>query len=275
MLSTAENCEHTIHPLTGRAPGGVRLPAVTALGIQLMATLLTGLAAIVWARLALPALPVLVWAMAQGAVAALLARAAAMARWWLVIHFVFAPTMALALAITLPPWTFLVGFCALFVVHGATYRTQVPTHLSRKDVIAAVAAQLPRQPGFRCVDLGSGFGGVLSAFAKLRSDGDYHGVEAALLPFGVAWLRGRLNGYRLRWGSLWQVALVDYDVVYVYLSPAAMPRLWQKVRSEMRPGTLLISNSFAIPGVPPTQTLRIDGRAEAQVYLWRIGQTAC
>jgi hypothetical protein len=39
-----------------------------------------------------------------------------------------------------------------------------------------------------------------------------------------------------------------HNVVYAFLSPAPMAALWEKVRQEMPPGSLFISNSFAVPG---------------------------
>jgi hypothetical protein len=45
--------------------------------------------------------------------------------------------------------------------------------------------------------------------------------------------------------------LSDYDVVFAFLSPAAMPALWRKASAEMRPGTLLLSYEFSIPGTTP------------------------
>lgn len=245
-------------------------PAIRALFVQLLAgASIIGLS-LVWSILLLPALPLVVWAMIQAALATMLAYHFSMARWWLAIHMVFLPGLVMTLFMSWPPWLFLAGFILLFLVHGATYRTQVPTHLSRRAVVESLTNLLPAQSGFRCIDLGCGFGGVLSALAQRRKDGEYHGIEGAILPFAMSWIRGRLAGYEVSWGDLWRVDLGVYDVVYVYLSPAVMPGLWTKVRREMRPGSLLISNSFPIPGVTPTQTISLS--SGTNVYLWRVSQ---
>ena len=75
---------------------------------------------------------------------------------------------------------------------------------------------------------------------------------------------------RVTWGDFQNLDLVCYDVVYAYLSPAAMPGLWVKASREMRAGSLLISNSFAVPGVPPAFTLATGARAGAMLLLWRM-----
>jgi hypothetical protein len=261
--------------LRGSGADARRLPAITALLIQCAAT--AGVAALAGtcAVLDFPTLPGMAWLCLQAALAAALAWHRSMARWWIAIHLCFLPLLLLALALHLPPWLFPAGFFALMLIHGPTYRTQVPTHLSRHAAIAAAADLMPAQAGFRCLDLGCGFGGVLSALAKLRSDGRYHGVEGALLPFAISWARGRLLGYGVDWGDLWKTDLASYDVVYAYLSPACMQRLWTKALHEMRPGSLLISNGFAIPGVAPALSIAVAGRPKAMIHLWRIGEAAC
>jgi hypothetical protein len=56
--------------------------------------------------------------------------------------------------------------------------------------------------------------------------------------------------------------------VFAYLSPAAMPALWQKARREMRPGSLLLSHEFPIPGKEADLVLRPQGGAA--LYGWRL-----
>ena len=48
-----------------------------------------------------------------------------------------------------------------------------------------------------------------------------------------------------------------------------MPRLWEKVRREMRPGSLFISNSFDVPGFPPDETVELHDLSRARLLVWR------
>jgi hypothetical protein len=48
-----------------------------------------------------------------------------------------------------------------------------------------------------------------------------------------------------------------------------MAKLWDKVRREMRPGTLFVSNSFAVPGNEPDRVVPLDG-AGSGLYVWRL-----
>ena len=134
-----------------------------------------------------------------------------------------------------------------------------------------VANLLPRGGGFRLLDLGCGTGSFLTDVARVRPDGRYSGIEMAPLPYLLGGLRayGRRN-MRVLWGDFWRLDLSSYDVVYAYLSPAPMGRLWEKARAEMRPGSLFISNDFCVPGVAPTQTIRVGDRMHSTIYVWTM-----
>ena len=250
-------------------------------------------------------LPTLMFAALCGVLAALFSRIAGLARWWLLIQFLFIPALVLMLSLKLPPNFFLFAFLILLVVYWSTFRTQVPLYLSSRRIWQAMELLLPApakdnvaaektcaedtncsgnspfrpltesesQHHFTFMDLGSGIGGVLTHLAGVRPDGRYYGVEAAPLPFLWSWLRIRLGGYRnceVKWGSLWDCDLAEYDVVFAYLSPVPMDELWQKARREMRSGTVFISNTFAVADHPPQQTFTVDDLHHSTLYIWHM-----
>ena len=221
-------------------------------------------------------LPTLMFAALCGVLAALFSRIAGLARWWLLIQFLFIPALVLMLSLKLPPNFFLFAFLILLVVYWSTFRTQVPLYLSSRRIWQAMELLLPApasDKNFTLMDLGSGIGGVLTNLAGVRPDGRYYGVEAAPLPFLWSWLRIRLGGYRnceVKWGSLWDCDLAEYDVVFAYLSPVPMDELWQKARREMRSGTVFISNTFAVADHPPQQTFTVDDLHHSTLYIWHM-----
>ncbi|MDP3440867.1 MAG: class I SAM-dependent methyltransferase, partial [Azonexus sp.] len=73
-----------------------------------------------------------------------------------------------------------------------------------------------------------------------------------------------------RWEDMWQVRLDDFDVVYAFLSPAPMPRLWEKIQAEMKPGSLFISNSFPVPGVVPSHIIEVECTPPRPLYCYKI-----
>ncbi|MFZ3018764.1 MAG: class I SAM-dependent methyltransferase [Gallionella sp.] len=243
-------------------------PAVTALLLQFAAVLLAALS------MRVAPLPPLGFALLCGTYAAAFSHFAGQARWWLYIQFLFAPALVLMLAFDIPSELFLAAFLVLLVVYWSTFRTQVPLYLSSNKVWRALEDFLPQHgTGFRFVDLGSGLGGVLTHLSGVRPDGQYTGVESAPLPFLWSWLRIRFGGHRqcaVHWGSLWDCDLSQYDVVFAYLSPVPMKRLWHKARAEMRPGSVFISSTFAVPEQAPHEAVQVDDLHRATLLVWRM-----
>lgn len=212
----------------------------------------------------------LVLVASQAIVAGVTARMLGMPARWVAINLVFAPALVGALQLDVNPLAYATGFLALLAIFGtATFVTRVPLFLSGKRALARLEPWLPREP-FSMLDLGAGTGRVLRFVARRRSNAALNGVEIAPLPFVVAWLRGLWGGYRVSFDNFWNCDLSGYDVVFAYLSPAPMERLWDKVRTEMRTGSLFISNSFVVPGVPPTSVVRYGRARGAVLYIWRL-----
>lgn len=218
----------------------------------------------------------LLFALLCGLLAAAFSFLSGLAKWWLLIQLLFVPALVLMLQVELPPNFFLGAFLTLLLVYWSAFRSQVPLYLSSNKVWRAIECLLPAtttNPGFTFVDLGSGLGGVLTHLAKVRPDGLYTGVEVAPLPFFWSWLRTRLGGYRncrMHWGSLWDCDLSQYDVVFAYLSPVPMEKLWHKARAEMRPGTLFISSTFAVPDQLPHEAVQVDDLHHSTLLIWRM-----
>lgn len=211
-----------------------------------------------------------------GLLAAMFSFFSGLAQWWLLIQLLFAPTLVLMLAVELPPNLFLGAFLILLFTYWSTFRTQVPLYLSSNKVWHAMERLLPSErtdSGFAFLDLGSGLGGALTHFAKVRPDGLFVGVETAPLPFLWSWMRIRLSGHdncRVHWGNLWDCDLSQYDVVFAYLSPVPMEKLWQKAHAEMRPGSLFISSTFAVPDKSPHETVLVDDSHRSTLFIWRM-----
>jgi SAM-dependent methyltransferase len=211
----------------------------------------------------------IVAAVLQGMVAALLTWRRGLATWWRAIQFLFPVSLLGAGMLDLPPALFLVVFLFLLGLYWSTFRTQVPFYPSGPTAWKAVAALLPAGRPVRLIDIGSGLGGLVLDLARRRPDSQFTGIELAPLPWLVSRLRARLTRSSASFirGDYEALDFGQYDLVFAYLSPAAMPALWNKASREMKPGTMLISYEFNIPAKPAHKTIDATPFGPA-LYVW-------
>jgi SAM-dependent methyltransferase len=247
-----------------------RAPAVQALLIQCAALAPCWLAVVMLSSMHVE-VTLGAAALLQGALAAALSWWRKLAPWWLAIELLFPLALLAGAGLHLPPGLFLAGFVVLLLIYGSTFRTQVPYYPSGKRAWDAVAGLLPAGRPVCLVDIGSGLGGLVLDLARRRPESTFAGIELAPLPWLVSALRARLAGNKVRFvrGDYEQLDLGAYDVVFAYLSPAAMAALWRKAGAEMRPGSLLLSYEFAIPAKEPDLTIVPTGPGPA-LYGWHF-----
>jgi len=240
----------------------LRAPTIQALIIQCASFVLTIFAIRGIVVLADMQVNIVVAAFMQGTIAAAIAFWRRLAPWWLPIQFVFPGALLAMHSLALPPEIFLALFILLLGLYWTTYRTQVPFYPSGPAAWEAVAGLLPIDRPVRFIDIGSGLGGLVLNLSASRPESTISGIELAPLPWLASWVRAFIAGSRgcfIR-GDYTHLDFAQYDVVFAYLSPAAMPALWEKSSTEMRAGCLLLSYEFFIPGVaadvivtPPAQ----------------------
>ncbi|MEW5782357.1 MAG: class I SAM-dependent methyltransferase [Pseudomonadota bacterium] len=212
-------------------------------------------------------IPLLI-ALLQGGLAAMIALKLRAPRWWIPIHLGFMPLGVIVHGLDIAPGWFLAAFVLLLLVFWRTDASRVPLYLTNRTTAQTLLGLLPATP-CRILDLGCGDGGLLKTLALARPDCLFTGIEHAPLPWLVARLRcaGLPNVTILR-RDFWNVSLGGHAVVYAFLSPAPMPRLWAKAHREMSPGALLISNSFAVPGQPADATIEVADRRNTRLFLY-------
>ena len=190
--------------------------------------------------------------------------------WWIALHLVFSPALVALHGLGLAPGWYLAAFVALALVFGNPVRTRVPLFLSHRATIEALAPLLPPDRPFRFLDVGSGTGRVVVALARAFPQGEFTGVEQAILPHLLARWRGRgLPNLNLRRADAFALSWAGYDVLYAFLSPVPMPALWHKACEELSPGALVCSNEFPIPGIEPQARVLPQGTTRP-LWLYRV-----
>lgn len=250
------------------APAGGLPPLLVAIVAQLLALALVLLLPGAMAQLGLPLMGI---ALMQGTLAAGFGHLLRLPLWWLPINLMFLPaTLVLLNSGVMPQW-YSAAFAVLALLFWTTFRTRVPLYLSSAQACARLLDLVPDRGAARVLDLGCGFGGLLVRGARARPNASFVGVELAPLPTLAAWwrLRGMRNARVIR-EDLWKHDLAQYDFVYAFLSPLVMQALWHKARAEMKPGSVLVSNSFAVEGVQPDAIIPLSGRNSHALYLWRL-----
>jgi len=244
------------------------LATLKAIAAQLLAWVLAGAGCLALGQPLAPSLPL---AAAQGVLAAGIGALLRAERWWIAIHLVFSPALVAALRLDLPPAFPLAVLAGLTFVFWTTFRGEVPLFLSSHAAADALLGLLPHRDGLQVIDLGAGTGGLLRRLARARPDAQFTGIEHAPLPYLAARFNARgLHNLAIRRSDLWRESLGGTDVVYVFLSPRVMPRLWDKARAEMRPGTLLVSSSFPVPNAAPERALEVADRRGTRLYCYRM-----
>ncbi len=248
-----------------------RHPLLVAAGCQLGAAALAGAVALAWAALTGVAAPASALVLGTGLAAAAMGWRSALPGWWLGILAAFVPALYWGQGLGLDPVVYLGALLLCLLLLGNSVFERVPLYLSSAAVWNALGSLLPEGGRGRVLDLGCGPGGGLARLARDAPGFTVEGVETSPIPWLIArWRTRRLANSRVRFQNLWSRDLGGYDLVYAYLSPAPMARLWAKARAEMRPGSLLVSNGFRVPGVRPWRVLDLaDGRG-TRLYLWRM-----
>jgi len=169
-------------------------------------------------------------------------------------------------------WIPLVALLLLFILFLPTMLSGVPYYPSSKQAYQIVLDHLPEEKHFKFIDLGCGFAGMLVFLSRRRPLGTFVGIEISPLAYllsRASALIHRSTNLKIKYHSLWAVDLKEYDVVYAFLSPLVMEKLWEKVQSEMRPGSIFISNSFETPG-QPEKIYQLEDDKKCRVLLYRI-----
>jgi hypothetical protein len=66
------------------------------------------------------------------------------------------------------------------------------------------------------------------------------------------------NNIKIRRENFWEADLSGADVVFCYLYPDVMKKLAAKFTVDLKPGTVVVSSNFSLPGFVPSKIIRLE-----------------
>ena len=142
-----------------------------------------------------------------------------------------------------------------------------PTRHNIADAMLALARVGPDDVVY---DLGSGDGRIpIIAAQKYGARGVGVEINGRLVELSWENANQGLVADRVKFivGDLFKADISAATVVTLYLTASTNSQLEPKLRSELKPGTRIVSHDFLIGNWKPDELVKID---EATIYLWRV-----
>ena len=152
------------------------------------------------------------------------------------------------------------------MVKGAPF---VPTPMPQVRRMLS-AANL--KPGMVVYDLGAGDGRLVHTAAKLyKAKAIGYELSPVVWAWSIVLSCFWWSSAKLRFGNFWTKDISDADVIVCYLLPPAMENLKKKLLPQLKPGALLVSHAFEIPGWKAHKCLERNREEKlAPVWIYRI-----
>jgi SAM-dependent methyltransferase len=137
--------------------------------------------------------------------------------------------------------------------------------------ITAIINAVPMRADQTLVDLGCGDGRVLREAQKRYG---VHTIGYEINP--MAYLKARIfsfgpNKIKIKRENFWEADLSGADVVFCYLYPDVMKKLAAKLAAGLKPGAVIVSSNFSIPGFVPSKVLRLESSWHSDpMYVYQL-----
>lgn len=122
---------------------------------------------------------------------------------------------------------------------------------SRAQQMQKLVERSGLKPGMKMVDLGSGDGRIVIAFAQAGIEA--HGYEINPLLIWLSRWKIRKTGLTdkafIHKQSVFTVDVSPYDCVVVFLVPPMLRKLEQSFAKQIKPSAIVFSNAFAFPNM--------------------------
>ena len=160
---------------------------------------------------------------------------------------------------------------ALILIYAMRLRAvPMPSLRAARDEIIAY---LPKDP-CKVTDFGSGWGDLVIDIARSRPDITVTGIELSPLPYAISRMRAvetHLQNLTLIRADFRTLDRDPGDVVVCFLDPRVMADVGDTLTRRMKPGGIVISRAFAIPGWQAFGEIPMKSGSD-RLYLYRVGK---
>ena len=159
--------------------------------------------------------------------------------------------------------------CVGFFLYTAVklFQTRVPLISTEKKVREAMLNLAKIGEKQIIYELGSGFGILLRQASAEHPQNTFIGYELLRPAVWIARILNKIQSQKALFHiqDFFTADLKDADVILAYLWPSIMDRIYEEIWPHLKPGTKIISHSFAIKSLQPEKMVQVGAK---KVYLY-------
>ena len=215
----------------------------------------------------IPALAAILWSALIGMLASAVARLRGYSTMRVAVFALGFPVSALLSGVVaLPPWMWLLPLAVALLFYPLHTLRDAPVFPTPLHALRELYGQAALPPQALILDAGCGAGDGLRALRLAYPQARLVGIE---LSRPLCWMaKLRCPWASVLHGDIWHEDWGKYEMVYLFQRPESMPRAVAKARSEMRPGTWLVSLEFPALDLLPAAVL--SAGEERSLWLYRL-----
>jgi hypothetical protein len=138
---------------------------------------------------------------------------------------------------------------------------------------SCILENLPENLTGNVCELGAGWGTLAFPMAAALPELEVIAFELSPIPWLFMMIRDKLTRRKnltIHRRNFFKNKFENVSLVVCYLHSECLEKLRPKMESELKPGTLVLSNTFEIPGWIPETIHRLEDSFCPQVYVYRV-----
>ena len=141
----------------------------------------------------------------------------------------------------------------------AIFTTHAPFVPVPKKVVAEIVKSLDLKDESVLYDLGCGDGRVLLKSAELNPKIKAVGIEIAFLPYFLAKFHTRqYKNIKIKRENIFKTDMSSATHIFLYLYPEVINKLIHSIKSQCKPGTIIVSCDFELENITPKKVVNLE-----------------